>query len=79
MQFMMGVMEASDEIESAGDNQEKLREILQSFYIPHLSEACSAASSAFSKSDVMAATDATAKLQYLKRLGDLLSTAIDIQ
>ena len=79
MQFMMEVMEASDEIEAAGDNQEKLREIWQSFYLPHLSETCAAASSAFTKGDLTAATDATAKLQYLKRVGDLLGSAIDLQ
>eukprot|EP00802_Teleaulax_amphioxeia_P023649 Tamp_24259.p1 GENE.Tamp_24259~~Tamp_24259.p1 ORF type:complete len:296 (-),score=36.06 Tamp_24259:111-890(-) len=77
--FMMEVMEASSEIEDAGADQDKLRRIRESFYLPHLSEACAAATAAFHKEDVAAATDATAKLQYLKRLGDLLGDSIDVQ
>jgi molecular chaperone HscB len=79
MQFMVEVMEASDEIEAAGSDQQKLQEIWKSFYLPHLSQICAAASAAFAQGDLTAAAGATAKLQYLKRVGDLLGSAIDVQ
>jgi len=79
MEFMMEVMETSTDIEESRTNQLKLRAIHTTFYLPHLSEISAAASAAFVTGDVQAATDATAKLQYLKRIGDLLGDSIDVQ
>ena len=52
MEFMMEVMETSSAIEHAGGDQQKLRAIRASFYLPHLSHTCAAASAAFVKRDV---------------------------
>ncbi len=72
-------MEVCEQIEDAGGNQAELEGIKRSFYLPCLRETMDAAAAAFRARDAAAARAATARLQYLKRVGDLLGESLEVQ
>ncbi len=72
-------MEVCEEIEDAGSDQAALGAIKRSFYIPELQATLDAAAAAFRALDAPAARAATARLQYLKRVGELLGDGLQVQ
>jgi len=77
-EFLMEVMEVCSEIDENAKNQQKLGEIRDSFYKPAMDKLCVEATAAFQKRDVEAALVATSKLQYLKRMKQMLHHYIDV-
>jgi len=77
-EFMMEVMEASTDIQDAEGNQDAIKKIRNEFYLPQMESNCAAAAEAFARGDVREAAAVTARLQYLKRLGQLIRDKADV-
>jgi len=71
-EFMMDVMEASSEIQDAAGDQNAIKRVRYEFYEPQLDANCREAAEAFARQDVLLAAEITARLQYLKRLGNMI-------
>eukprot|EP00293_Proteomonas_sulcata_P021225 CAMPEP_0184289406 /NCGR_PEP_ID=MMETSP1049-20130417/1874_1 /TAXON_ID=77928 /ORGANISM="Proteomonas sulcata, Strain CCMP704" /LENGTH=193 /DNA_ID=CAMNT_0026596207 /DNA_START=131 /DNA_END=712 /DNA_ORIENTATION=- len=78
-EFMMEIMEVSMEIDDAGADQSKLKDLKSDFFEPRMQQACREAAEAFARQDVGAAASVTARLQYLKRVGSLLHDRLQVQ
>ncbi|EKX46999.1 DnaJ, mitochondrial [Guillardia theta CCMP2712] len=78
-EFLMEVMEVCSEIDENARNQEKLCKIRDGFYKPTMDTLCREATAAFAKRDVEAALVTTSKLQYLKRMKQMLHHSIDVE